>query len=99
MGHRLELPEGPPEGPPGGGVGHGRVQGGLGHPDRERAHAGPEPVQGGHGQGEPVVEVAQDLAGPGSDPARTVGEQLPWETLLELDLLRKEVEAYRAGGK
>ena len=52
------------------------------------------------GQGQPdaarraLVQADRWLAAPGSDQTRTNAEQLPWESRLEIQLLRKEVEAH-----
>lgn len=61
VGDGLEAGEGAAERLAAGGVREGRVEGGLRHADRERAHAGPEEVEGAHGDPEPAVGLAEDV--------------------------------------
>ena len=51
----------PPNAVPLGGVGEGRVQGRLGHADREGADARPEQVQRAHGDPESAVGFAEHV--------------------------------------
>jgi hypothetical protein len=64
MGHRLEVADGPAEGLSFRRVGGGGLDGPLGHPHGEGAHAGAKQVQGAHGHPEPPIDLSQDLVRP-----------------------------------